>query len=84
MNFDRRNLYTTSDYQRYGTLVVELNKYSLFQDVPPDIRGNTAVVFGRSDGDFLDFAHIADGEEADKQELLRQFWRNMTAEAMGD
>ena len=64
-----RNLYTTSDYQRYGTLVVELNKYSLFQDVPPDIRGNMVVCFGSSD-DFLDFAHIADGEEADKQELL--------------
>lgn len=64
-----RNLYTTSDYQRYGTLVVELNKYSLFQDVPPDIRGNMVVCFGSSD-DFLDFAHIADGEEADKRELL--------------
>lgn len=29
-----RNLYTTVDYVRFGTLVVELNKYKVFQDVP--------------------------------------------------
>ena len=28
-----RNLYTTMDYTRYGTLVVELNRSKVFQDV---------------------------------------------------
>ncbi|WP_180272706.1 sensor histidine kinase [Konateibacter massiliensis] len=38
-----RNLYTTNDYEKFGTLVVELNKHKVFQDVPTSIRNQLTV-----------------------------------------
>lgn len=43
-----RNLYTTMDYQRYGTLVVELDKDQVFKDIPEDVRKYMAVCIGES------------------------------------
>lgn len=61
-----RNLYTTMSYQRYGTLVVELNKDKIFQDVPDNIMNNMMVCIGDRE-DILDFT--ADAEEKDRKEL---------------
>lgn len=49
-----RNLYTTSEYTKYGTLVVELNKNQVFKDVSPDIRTNM-MVFIEGSKSSLDF-----------------------------
>lgn len=49
-----RNLYTTVDYERYGTLVVELNKNKIFQDVDEDIKDHMVVCIGSSE-DVVDF-----------------------------
>ncbi len=49
-----RNLYTTTDYRRYGTMVVELDKNQVFRDVQPDIRGNMVVCMNCAE-DVLDF-----------------------------
>lgn len=62
-----RNLYTTTDYERYGTLVVELNKYKVFQDVPRDIRDDMVICIGNSDAT-MDFAKVYEDEQ--KQTLL--------------
>lgn len=64
-----RNLYTTMDYKRYGTLVVELNRDKLFDDVPPDIRENMVVCFNDS-AETLTFMKTE--EEDGRSELLSQ------------
>lgn len=61
-----RNLYTTMDYQRYGTLVVELNQEMIFQDVPENIQENMIVCIGDSDS-VLDFT--IEEEEKSRREL---------------
>lgn len=64
-----RNLYTTMDYERYGTMVVELNKQKVFQDVPPDIRDNMIICIGSS-SDVMDFTNVA--AEDERRELAEQ------------
>lgn len=54
-----RNLYTTSDYERYGTLVVELNRDKIFKDVPEALRDDMVVCIG-DNVDVLNFAQIND------------------------
>lgn len=44
-----RNLYTTMDYTRYGTLVVELNRSKVFQDVDTGLLNDMVVCFGSRD-----------------------------------
>lgn len=61
-----RNLYTTTDYKRYGTLVVEMNGEKIFQDVAADIRKNMVICIGDNQ-DVMDFAGI---EEGDEREIL--------------
>lgn len=51
-----RNLYTTMGYQRYGTLVVELNRDKVFQDVPKELRERIMVCINGQDG-ILDFTN---------------------------
>lgn len=58
-----RNLYTTVDYERYGTLVVELNKNKVFQDVPADIRKHMVVCIGSN----KDVVNFTDGETGDEK-----------------
>ncbi len=64
-----RNLYTTSDYERYGTLVVELNKDKIFRDVPYDLRKNMVICIGNGE-DVLDFMNVSENDE--RQALLTQ------------
>lgn len=67
-----RNLYTTVGYQRYGTLVVELNQDKVFQDVPEDIRENMIVCIG---DEMLDFTVEQETDERDEltQTLLEKY-----------
>lgn len=64
-----RNLYTTVDYVRYGALVVELNKYKVFQDVPINVRNNMMICMG-SNLEILDFIYA--GEEDKRVELAEK------------
>lgn len=68
-----RNLYTTTDYERYGTLVVELNKYKMFGDVPADVKQNMVICIGSGE-DTIDFAHVSEDEE--RSELLGHILEN--------
>ncbi len=63
-----RNLYTTTDYERYGTLVVEMNKEKIFKDVPADVRQDMVICIGNNK-EIINFAGIEDGSE--QQELLQ-------------
>jgi len=66
-----RNLYTITDYERYGTLVVELNKEQIFKDVKMDFRDDLVLCIGDRDGIFS----LVEDEvayEDDKQELLSE------------
>ena len=66
-----RNLYTTMDYERYGTLVVELNRDKLFADVPPDMRENMVVCFNDSEG-LLNFMNEEEAQTGGRGALLEQ------------
>ncbi len=68
-----RNLYTTTDYKRYGTLVVEMNKDKVFCDVEDDIRDNMTVCINDA-SERLDFG----GEKADakKAALMDKLWQD--------
>ncbi len=45
-----RNLYTTSDYQRYGTFLVEVNRDKIFQDVGEDMKQSMMICVGNANG----------------------------------
>ena len=64
-----RNLYTTMDYTRYGTLVVELNRSKVFQDVDTSLLNDMVVCFGSRDAR-VDF--VKNEEMSDKEQLLEQ------------
>ncbi len=57
-----RSLYTTADYQCYGTLVVELNKNKIFRDVSPSIRSNMVVCFNDNES-IIDFTNPDDTKQ---------------------
>ncbi len=69
-----RNLYTTSDYERYGTLVVELNRDKIFQDVPKSIRENMIICMNTQDG-LLNFMkqEEMDDRSAIAEQLLTEY-----------
>lgn len=67
-----RNLYTTAQYERYGTLVVELNKHQLFQDVPKDIQNNMVICID-TNKERLDFT---DGQDDTKSKLVDELFEN--------
>lgn len=52
-----RNLYTTTGYQKYGKMVVELNKDEVFKDVSKNLMDNMIVFISDSDA-FIDFAEV--------------------------
>ncbi len=58
-----RNLYTTTGYKRFGTLVVELNRQKVFQDMPSMLDGNMLVLIEEQDGEINFF-----GTETDKKQ----------------
>ena len=59
-----RNLYTTDNYTRYGTLVLELNKNRVFREVPKDMRDNLLICMGSRETT-LDFGRTK-SEETDE------------------
>lgn len=63
-----RSLYTTIDYQCYGTLVVELNRNKIFRDIPTSIRDNMVVCFNSSD----EIINFMDTEEPKQGTLLEE------------
>ena len=67
-----RNLYTITDYERYGTLVVELNKQQMFKDVDADFRDDLLICIGDADSVFAlsDKAIRDDGDRIQLQEQL--------------
>lgn len=69
-----RNLYTTMDYERYGTLVVEMNGEKIFQDVAADIRSKMVVCIG-DNSEVIDFAGIESEDEREEllSNLLKQY-----------
>lgn len=66
-----RNLYTITDYERYGTLVIELNKQQIFKDVNMDFRKDIVLCIGDSTGVF-DLAEEETEADSDKEILLKQ------------
>lgn len=68
-----RNLYTTIGYERYGTLVVELNPTKVFRDIPVEILNDMIVCIGDSES-IIDFTTGEDEERDElKQRLLAQY-----------
>lgn len=68
-----RSLYTTADYQCYGTLVVELNKNKIFRDVSPSIRSNMVVCFNDNES-IIDFTNPDDTKQNTLLErLLKEY-----------
>ena len=57
------------DYTRYGTLVVELNRSKVFQDVDTGLLNDMVVCFGSRDAR-VDF--VKNEEKSDKEQLLEQ------------
>lgn len=71
-----RNLYTTTDYEHFGTLVVELDKNQVFKDIPRNFREKLVVCIDNKE-DILTFSDPQTGEEemmqqAEKPESLRE------------
>lgn len=63
-----RNLYTITDYERYGTLVIELDKMQIFKDVAMDFRDDLILCIGDKDGVFTLGNALAEVDE-DRQNL---------------
>lgn len=63
-----RNLYTITDYERYGTLVIELDKMQIFKDVSMDFRDDLILCIGDKDGVFTLGNALSEVDE-DRQNL---------------
>lgn len=62
-----RNLYTITDYERYGTLVVELNKLQMFKDVKADFRDDLVICIGDREGVFT----LSDNVDLEDEDAVR-------------
>ena len=60
---------TTMDYTRYGTLVVELNRSKVFQDVDTSLLNDMVVCFGSRDARV---GFMKNEEMSEKEQLLEQ------------
>lgn len=49
-----RNLYSTSNYEQFGTLVVEVNVNRMFRDISASLRGNMQIMIENNQG-ILDY-----------------------------
>lgn len=54
-----RNLYTTDDYVKFGTMVMELEKKAVFADIPMDMRNNLMVCMDEP-GNVIEFTPSTD------------------------
>jgi len=68
-----RNLYTITDYERYGTLVVELNKHQMFKDVAVDFRDDILICIGDADS-VLALSDEAVKDDGDRLQLQEQLF----------
>lgn len=75
-----RNLYTISDYSRYGTLVVSLNTEKLMSGFPMEEKNN--VVLGLNNTEELLYAGRAD-DTADAQDVFRMLQEGFAPDARG-
>lgn len=64
-----RNLYTTTDYEHFGTLVVELDKNQVFKDIPRDFREKLVVCIDDKE-DILSFSGRQSREEEAVSKVL--------------
>ncbi len=64
-----RNLYTTTDYEHFGTLVVELDKNQVFKDIPRDFREKLVVCIDDKE-DILTFSGRQSREEEAVSKVL--------------
>lgn len=67
-----RNLYTTKDYKKFGTLVVELNKRKVFQDVPSRLLNQMIVCFDDKDSN-ITFGSNETQVNKSKEKLLENY-----------
>lgn len=74
-----RNLYTTTDYAHFGTLVVELDKNQVFKDIPRDFREKLVVCIDDKEAILTFSERQRGGEEGvpkvlpvEKEEALKQ------------
>lgn len=75
-----RNLYTISDYSRYGTLVVSLNTEKLMSGFPMEEKNN--VVLGLNNTEELLYAGRAD-DTADAQDVFWMLQEGFAPDARG-
>ena len=68
-----RNLYTITDYERYGTLVVDLDKLQMFKDVAVDFRDDLLICIGEADS-VLALSDEAIREDGDRIQLQEQLF----------
>lgn len=68
-----RNLYTITDYERYGTLVIELNKHQMFKDVKADFKDDLLLCIGDREGVF-NLGDTAQQEIEDREYLKGQLF----------
>ena len=67
-----RNLYTITDYERYGTLVVELNKQQIFKDVGVDLSADLLLCIGSKEGIFSIVDNKSEENDPNREELLSE------------
>ncbi|MEG1946966.1 MAG: histidine kinase [Lachnospiraceae bacterium] len=69
-----RNLYTTSEYEYFGTLVVELNKEKIFKDIPDDQRKNMVICID-DPSNVIDYVNAKEGTPQDilLNQLMNQY-----------
>lgn len=75
--FVMRNLYTTTEYKYFGTLVVELNKKKIFEDVSSEQRENMVIYFDNV-RECLNYDTVVKktGQEPFLQKVLKQYSQN--------
>lgn len=78
--FVMRNLYTTTEYKYFGTLVVELNKKKIFEDVSSEQRENMVIYFDNV-RECLNYDTVVKktGQEPFLQKVLEQYSQNSGA-----
>lgn len=76
-----RNLYTTSRFEQYGTLVVELNRDKLFQGIDEELMENMMVCISDKN-DLMDF-YDKDRIEEEKEKLIEELRENYDGKGNG-
>lgn len=70
-----RNLYTTKDYKKFGTLVVELNKRKVFRDVPSELLTHMMVCIDDTTSKLV-FYSKNEPMDSEKENLLNELFKS--------